>query len=271
METNTIVDFKIALEYCKDAALSAAKFIKQELPMVQKEDIEEKALNSLVSYVDKEAEQLIVSKLRQVDIDASFITEEGTADYYDAESHFHWVIDPLDGTTNFLKGIPHFSTCISLEEKGVPVVGVVVNIMMDECFSAIKGQGARLNGKEISLLPVSGLDDAIIATGFPYANNYPLDKKLSAMQYWLLNSRGIRRMGSAALDLVNVAAGRLDAYYEGPLNRWDLSAGALIATEAGAAVCDFNGGNEFLTSGNIVASNPAIHQSVLEVIKQYLN
>jgi myo-inositol-1(or 4)-monophosphatase len=238
-------------------------FIKEELGKVAAEDIEAKALNSLVSYVDKQAEEILVKGLMSLLPDCGFITEEDTPD--DNSKDYVWIIDPLDGTTNFLRQIPHFSVSVALQVDGVVQLGFVYNVMLEEMFSAGKGHGAFLNGKKVSVSSTDQFRESIIATGFPYDNRDSLPF-VEVLKQVMIEGRGIRRFGSAALDLAYTAVGRLDAYYECCINRWDVAAGILLVQEAGGVVSDFNGGPNFEDGKKIIASNPHIHPRLLQII-----
>ena len=251
-------------------AKAAGVFIKGELGKVTKKDIEEKEKNSLVSYVDKQAESIIVSALQKIPISASFITEEETVDQDVSNSGFRWVIDPLDGTTNFLKGIPQFSVSIALEKDGFPIIGVIEDVMLNDTYHAVKGKGAFCNNEKISVSSVTSLDQSVVVTGFPYTDNFNYEAAFKILKHFIINSRAIRRFGSAALDLAYVASGKFDAYYESTLNRWDLSAGALIVIEAGGFISDYNGNDGFLDHGNIIAANKDIHPLIKNTINQFL-
>ena len=244
------------------------EYMRNEIDKVLRSQIEEKELNSLVSYVDKTSEEMIVEKLSQILPEAGFITEEKTVNQEIRD--IMWIIDPLDGTTNYLFGIPHYSTSIALQVNGEIVLGMVRDNAKQECFTAIKGQGAYLDGRQLNISPGLKMADSIFVTGFPYSNEYDPEVYLKIIQHWLKHSRGLRRLGSAALDLSYVAAGRVSCYYEGFLNIWDIAAGALIASEAGAIVSDFKGEQNHLDSCKIVASNPSIYPEVMEVLKTYL-
>lgn len=240
-------------------------FQLSEINKVSTNNIETKELNSLVSYVDQESEKMIVKKLQSLIPECGFITEEGVVE--NTEKEYTWIIDPLDGTTNYLHKIPHYSISIALKHNDDMVIGMVHDPSMNECFYAIKDQGAYLNGQLLTLDIRTDLSQALIVTGFPYRNNYDVESKFKALRYWLMNTRGIRRLGSAALDLVYIASGRLDVYYEGTLNIWDMAAGVLIAEEAGAKVTDLDGSSNHLDSGNVVATNKGLYQQVFEVVK----
>jgi len=249
---------------CEDVA----SFIRQEIDKVSIHDIETKELNSLVSYVDKEAEKKIVSALKLWTPDAGFITEEDTV--ANEEKPQVWIIDPLDGTTNFLHKIPHFSISIALMNEGEVVLGIVYEIMLEKSFTAIKGLGAWEDDSPIRVKPTKTLIEAIAVTGFPYKRDKDIDETLATLKYFILNCRGIRRFGSAALDLVYVASGKIDFYYEKTLNIWDIAAGALIVEEAGGQVSGFNS-SKFLESGSVIASNKNLHDTICTQINKHLN
>lgn len=266
MASNQLFELKDTLEeLCKEVA----GFIRSQLYLVSAEDIESKELNSLVSYVDKQAEDKIVSKLRSVTPDYGFITEEDTDDRTDKEKI--WIIDPLDGTTNYLHKIPHFSISIALQDEGEVVLGIVYDIMLDTAYTAIKGFGAWENERQMQVAATRNMDQAIIVTGFPYKRNENLDTSLDILKYCILNSRGIRRLGSAALDLAYIAAGKLDIYYESALNIWDVAAGALLVHEAGGIVTDYQGDNSYNKSGEILAANKHLHPVMQKAIMNRLS
>lgn len=242
-----------------------AAFIKAELENVKAQDIVVKDLNSLVSYVDETAERMFVEKLGSLIPEATFITEEETVD--PESSALTWIIDPLDGTNNFLHKIPHFATSVALQQDRDIVIGVVVDVMKDETFSATRGGGSFLNNVPITVSQIDSTAEALLAVGFPYANDFDHDKLIEILMHWLKNSRGIRRQGAAALDLCYVAAGRYDVYYELTLNAWDVAAGALIVEEAGGKVSDFLGEDNYLFGKELVASNTKMHTEVLSIIR----
>lgn len=239
-------------------------FIKQEVGKVSDVAIETKAVNSLVSYVDKTAEKLLVKGLGALIAEATFLTEEETVEQ--KEGVFRWIIDPLDGTTNFLHGLPFFAISVGLQHQGKLVLGIVLEVNRGECFYAWKGGGAFLNGKKISVSTSKKLEDSLIATGFPYSALKHVKTYLKTLEFFMNNTRGVRRFGSAALDLAYVACGRFDAFYEYSLNAWDVAGGAIIVQEAGGIVIDFRGGSDYLFGGEIIALNPNIKAPVLEAI-----
>ncbi len=241
------------------------QFIKAELGKVSTSDIETKALNSLVSYVDKEAEKMLVKGLKELTPDCGFLTEEDTED--DTSKSVVWIIDPLDGTTNFLRQIPHFSTSVAMQVDGVVQVAFVYNIMLDEMFSAGNGFGAFLNEQKITVSKTIDFNEAIIATGFPYEKK-ETESFTHVLKRLMVEARGLRRFGSAALDLAFTAIGRLDAYYECCVNTWDVAAGILIVKEAGGIITDFSGGDSYHDGHEIIAANPHVHPPLLQIIKE---
>ncbi len=243
-----------------------AVFIRSQVDLVQQNDIEVKDENSLVSFVDKEAERLIVEALTQLTPEAGFITEEDTEDQ--RNKALTWIIDPLDGTTNFLMGIPHFSISIALIEDGVTTLGIVYEVMLDIAYTAIKGVGAWEGKRPLQLRPTDNINEAIIVTGFPYRRGLNIDASLEVLKFCVVHCRGIRRLGSAALDLAYVAAGKVDLYYENALNIWDLAAGALLITEAGGIVTDYHNSQNYLKNGSIIGGSAAFHKEIISVIQK---
>lgn len=248
-------------------ARAVGEFIKSEVNKVQDAQIETKSLNSLVSYVDQQAEQKIVQHLKALLPEAGFIAEEGTSEEVGQE--FNWIIDPLDGTTNFLHSIPVFAVSIALKRADDIILGVVYEINNDECFHAIKEGGAYLNAQKISVSSTSQIKNGLVATGFPYYDFDRMEGYFETLRHFATHSRGIRRLGSAAVDLVYVACGRFDAFYEYSLHPWDVAAGALIVKEAGGSVHDFSGNKNWLFGKEIVATNALVEEEVIKVIKNH--
>ena len=243
----------------------ASHFIFKQIGKVSDDAIEAKEKNSLVSFVDKTAEEMIVEGLQKILPEAKFLTEEGTVEQN--EGDVRWIIDPLDGTTNFLHNVPHFSVSVALEINGELVMGIVEEVNRKETHYAWKNGGAFMNGRPIQVTKTEKTEDAVLVTGFPYSieDTGPI---LTILDHWIKNSRGIRRFGSAALDLAYVAKGIFDFYYETTLNAWDVAAGAIIVKEAGGMVSEYDGNDTFLDSGRILASNGRLHQQVLDVIQR---
>lgn len=213
------------------AAKRAGEFIRQERKNFDPDKIEYKGLNDLVSYVDKTAERMIVSDLEKVLPEAGFITEEKTITKFG--ERYNWIIDPLDGTTNFIHGVPSFSVSIALQGDDELILGVIYEVNLDECFYAWKGAPAFMNGKEIKVSSRPGVGGSLIATGFPY---YDFEKQAAYIALFtelMKSCHGLRRLGSAAVDMAYTACGRFEAFYEYNLNPWDIAAGVVIVRQAG--------------------------------------
>ena len=247
----------------------AGDFIAKEAEKFNTDIVEYKDVNNVVSYVDKEAEQMIVKALRDLLPQAGFITEEGTADTQDYEG-YNWIIDPLDGTANFIHGVPNYSVSLALAKGKEVLTGVVFHIKANEMYTAVKGNGAFCNDKPIKVSATPTLGQSLLATGFPYYKFENMDKYLLVLESLMQKTHGLRRFGSAAIDLAYVANGYFDAFFEYNLNSWDMAAGILLVKEAGGSVTDFNGGEDYLFGGNIVAGN-ATHEELLNEIKRFWN
>lgn len=241
------------------------EFQKNELNKIEDHHIIEKDVHSLVSYVDIESEKKLVAGLKIILADSDFITEEKTVEVLN-DKDYTWIIDPLDGTTNYLKGIPVFSISVALLYKKEIILGIIYHVMMDEMFYALKGSGSFLNGKRIQVSNVDYLKDAVVATGFPYQVK-KMEELTGILQHILDQSRGVRRLGSAAIDLAYTACGRYDAYYEASINAWDVAAGILLVEEAGGIVSDMNGKEGPLFDKNILACNAKLQTELLQLIR----
>lgn len=252
-----------------DVAKQTGAFLLQELGKVSRGQIEEKSLNSLVSYVDRKAEEMIVDGLKKILPEAGFITEEETI--AQSNNGLRWIIDPLDGTTNFLFGLPCFAVSIALERDGELLSGVVFEPNRDECFYAWKNGGAWCNEKVISCRKNNLLEQSLLATGFPYRDFSRMDQYLKLFSDLGRRCRGIRRWGAAAVDLAYVACGRYDGFYEYGLSSWDIAAGVLIINEAGGHVTDFKGGDQFLNNGEVVAGGTDFQVVLLKKIQFFMN
>jgi myo-inositol-1(or 4)-monophosphatase len=242
-------------------------FIRKEGAAFDHSRIEQKTeFNNLVSYVDKEAEKRIVSFLKELLPEAGFITEEGTVEQSKQQA-YNWIIDPLDGTTNFLHGLPVFAVSIGLAHHQEMVAGVVYDIGRDECFHAVQDGAAYCNDKQIHVSAINSLSESLLATGFPYYHSEKGDIYLEIIKDFLAKTHGIRRLGSAAIDLAYVACGRLEGFFEYNLNPWDVAAGVLIVERAGGKVTDFRGGNNFVFGRELCVSNTSVHAEMLSEIK----
>jgi myo-inositol-1(or 4)-monophosphatase len=255
-------------DLCKDVTLITAetgKFILNERKNFKSSSIEKKGHNDLVSYVDKTAEKMIVEGLLKILPEAGFITEEKTSEVKGAE--YNWIIDPLDGTTNFIHGLPCFCISIALMKDKEIILGVVHELNFDECFYGFKDGGAFLNGRKISVSDTKSLSESLMATGFPYHNYDRMKPYMEIFDYCMHNTHGLRRLGSAAADLAYVACGRFEGFYEYGLNSWDVAGGALIVKEAGGVVTDFKGGTDFIFGAEIIATNAFIAEEFSEIVK----
>lgn len=257
-------------QLCKDVCSltrNVGDYIFTERQKWQELNIETKSHNSLVTHVDKTAEKQIVDTLSQLLPEAGFIAEEGTSSK--KGETYNWIIDPLDGTTNFIHAIPCFAISIALMKNNSVVLGVVYEINLKECFYAWQGSKAYLNEKEISVSKTEKLENALLATGFPYYDYGRLEPYLELLGYYTKNTRGIRRLGSAATDLAYLACGRFEAFYEYGLSPWDVAAGAFIVQQAGGKVTTFTDTDNYIFGKEILASNTSTHQQMLDSIKQY--
>jgi myo-inositol-1(or 4)-monophosphatase len=230
----------------------AGEFVRKAASEFNRDSIEYKGLNDMVSYVDKETEELLVDGLRKILPEAGFIAEEGTGQKTDSQE-FAWIIDPVDGTTNYMHGLPVFAISIALMQKDKIVSGVVYEINRDECFMAWLGGGAFLNDKPIKVSSAKYLKDSLIATGFPYYDFEKMENYLNILKELMQKSHGLRRLGAASVDLVYVACGRFEGFFEYNLKPWDVAAGTLIVQEAGGKVTDFKGGNDFVFGRELIA------------------
>lgn len=262
------MDYKNLCFQVQEIARETGSFIREEGKKITVSDIEFKGITSLVTYVDKTAEARIVEALKKLIPDSGFVAEEGTANSNN-EKHT-WIIDPLDGTTNFIHGIAPHSVSIALKEDDKIVLGVVYEVKLDEMFYAWKDSKAFLNGNEINVSSNSKSEHALIGTGFPYYDFDRVDDYITAMRYLMKNTRGLRRLGSAAVDLAYVAAGRFDAFYEHALHAWDVAAGVFIIRQAGGKVTDFNGDENWLFGGEIIAANNNYFDEFYQIIHRHL-
>ncbi|MFZ4401875.1 MAG: inositol monophosphatase family protein [Bacteroidales bacterium] len=244
-------------------------FIYQENHKITEASIEVKGKHDFVTYVDKASEKMLVEALSKLIPESGFIAEENTSDK--VGKVYNWIIDPLDGTTNFIHGIPLYAISIALKQSDEIVIGVVYEINLKECFYAWKGGNAFLNDKVIHVSENKTINDSLIATGFPYYDYSRLNEYMEIFIYLLQNSRGVRRLGSAAVDLVYVACGRLEAFYEYGLRPWDVAAGAFIVQQAGGLNYDFEGGDNYIFGKEIISCNSHINNELLAICKHYFS
>ena len=250
-----------------EVAKKAAAFMQSEQKTFGEKHVETKELNSFVSYVDKTSERLIVDELHKILPGAGFITEEATVDQ-SADCEYVWIVDPLDGTTNYIHGLPFYAVSIGLAHQNIPVVGVIVDCGLNDVFTAWKSGGAYLNNQRIQVRSQTGLDKALLATGFPYRDYGRMNAFMNLIRMTFYKTRGVRRFGSAALDLAYVAAGRFDLFFEYGLSPWDVAAGIVLVQEAGGMISDFRGGDAYLFEGEIVAGQPLIFEDFLNLIHE---
>ena len=250
------------------AARKAGAIINRASQDVGSLTVQSKTFNDFVSEVDRAAEQAIIDILKDAYPDHGFLGEESGESNQDAENI--WIIDPLDGTTNFLHGFPQYCVSIALQQRGVLTQAVIYDPVRNDLFTATKGRGAFLNDKRIRVTNRAKLQDALVATGFPYRDFTHLETYLDMLRDMIKKTTGIRRPGSAALDLAYVAAGMVDGFFEINLSSWDIAAGALIVQEAGGIVGDFEGNESWLKTGNIVAGNPKVFAQMLQVLAPHL-
>jgi myo-inositol-1(or 4)-monophosphatase len=261
-----MIDYSEICDSVVNAAKLAGGFIREQRQIFKSDSIEYKGTNDLVSYVDKGAEKILVDQLQPLIADAGFITEEGTLTVNEKE--FVWVIDPLDGTTNFIHGLPCFCVSIGLLRNGVAVLGVVYEINLDECFYGWENGGAWMNGNRISVSNTKNLSESLLATGFPYSNYDRMKPYMEVFNHCMYHTHGLRRLGSAAADLAYVACGRLDGFFEYGLSPWDVAGGVLLVREAGGKVTDFKRKNDFIFGREIVAGNSFIMEEFLDVVEE---
>ncbi len=249
------------------AARRAGEIATRQLKRLDEVRVRDKGVNEFVTQVDEAAEESIITTIQKYYPDHAFLAEESGSR---GESEYTWIIDPLDGTTNFIHGLPIFSVSIALRIKGRLSIGVVYDPNRQEIFTAIRGRGAQVDGHKIRVSGRRGLEGALIGTGFPYRSHERMKSYLAMLEQVLLNTAGVRRPGSAALDLANLAAGRLDGFWEFGLNIWDIAAGSLILRESGGLISELEGKNDYLASGNIVAGSPKVHDALKKLITPYL-
>lgn len=253
----------------EEAASLTAEFILKESEGFDISLTENKGLNDFVSYVDKGSEKMLVEKLGALLPEAGFLGEEGTS--AKKGEKYCWVVDPLDGTTNFVHGMHPYSVSIGLMEHDEVVAGVVYEVAGNEVFKAWKNGGAYLNGNHVRVSSAARLSDSLIATGFPYSDFGRLEKYMKSLTHFCMATHGIRRLGSASVDLAYVACGRFEAFYEYGLHPWDIAAGILLVREAGGRVSDFLGNEKNLTGDEIIAANSLVFPEFMENVSKFMH
>jgi myo-inositol-1(or 4)-monophosphatase len=247
------------------AARLAGQVILDNLGKISKKDIDLKKASDFVTSVDKKSERIIIDTIKENFPDHIFLAEESLKEC--GKEKYRWIVDPLDGTTNYIHSYPVFSSSIALEYKGEIILGITLDPLKQELFYAEKGRGAFLNGKQVKVSDVN-LKESLITTGFPFRKKEMIDLYLKLFKNIFFKVSDLRRAGSAALDLAYLACGRCDGFFELGLSPWDIAAGSLLIKEAGGIVTDFGGGEKYLLTGNIVAGNPAVHKEILGEVKE---
>jgi len=249
------------------AARRAGEIAIRQLRRIDEIQVHSKGINDFVTQTDRAAEAAIIATIREYYPDHAFLAEESGVR---GQGDFTWIIDPLDGTTNFIHGLPIFSVSIALRISGRLSVGVVYDPNRQEVFTAIRGRGAQLDGRRIRVSGRRGLEGALIGTGFPYRSHDKMPSYLAMLEQVLLNTAGVRRPGSAALDLACIAAGRLDGFWEFGLQTWDIAAGSLLIREAGGLISELEGNEDYLTTGNVIAGSPRVHAALTKLLTPHL-
>ncbi|WP_158160879.1 inositol-1-monophosphatase [Grimontia hollisae] len=252
------------------AARKAGDFIAKSAENADNVETVQKGSNDFVTNIDKAAEQIIIDVIKKSYPEHNIVTEEAGV-VTGKDKDYQWIIDPLDGTTNFVKRLPHFSVSIALRIKSRTEIACVYDPIRNELFSAQRGAGAQLNSKRIRVGTAKDLSGTILATGFPFKAKQHSEGFMKVLSALFIDCADFRRTGSAALDLCYVAAGRVDGFFELGLKPWDIAAGELIAREAGALCTDFTGGTDYIQSGNIVAANPRVLKGILAKIRDNAN
>lgn len=250
------------------AARKAGSVIVRSIGRLDSLDVTTKGPNDFVSEVDRQAEAEIIKILRRAYPSHGIMAEEGGN--VEGQDDFVWIIDPLDGTTNYLHGFPQYAVSIALKHKNRLECGVIYDPLRQELFTAARGTGAQLNDRRIRVSKSKSLDGALLGTGFPFRELGHLDAYIETFRALISKTAGVRRAGAATLDLAYVACGRLDGFWEFGLKPWDMAAGVLLIKEAGGIASDLAGGNDFLTTGNIIAANPKMLKAMLQVIQPLL-
>lgn len=253
----------------KELVYAVGEYIRFERLGFKSSTVEHKDIHDMVSYVDKTSETKLIEGLEKILPGSAFMAEESGVKEND--SVYRWIIDPLDGTTNFIHNIPHYCISIGLEFQGSLIAGWIYEICTNEMYTALKGEGAFCNNHKIVVSKTAELHQSLMATGFPVRSYPKLKEYMNLLQSMIENTRGVRRLGTAAYDLCLVACGRVEGFYEPGLSPWDVAAGAIIVQEAGGKVTDFNGHEGFMQNATILATNSYIHNSILKEVQRCMN
>lgn len=262
------MNLKAICREVESIASETAAYIREESAEFLIDKARSKGVHDYVSYVDLGAEKMLVERLGKLIPEAGFLVEEGTSNKKGEE--YCWIVDPLDGTTNFLHKLHPFAISIALREQNEIVAGVIFEVGGNETFVAWKNGGAWLNRKQIRVSEISRLSESLIATGFPYSDFSNITSYLVCMEYLMKKTQGVRRMGSAAIDLANVACGRYEGFFEYGLKPWDIAAGTILIREAGGKVCDFYGSESNNSGLNIIASNSQVFPEFFEIVSKFM-
>ncbi|MBY0510103.1 MAG: inositol monophosphatase [Rhodospirillaceae bacterium] len=247
------------------AAQKAARAMKRDFGEIEQLQVSQKGPADFVSAADIKAEKILRAELLKARPRFGFLLEEG-GEVSGEDAHHRWIVDPIDGTTNFLHGIPHFAISIGLEMDGEIIAGLVYNPIVEEMYYAEKGKGAFLNDKRLRVSSRVNLTDSVIATGIPFHGRPGHKPFLKQLERVMGEVAGVRRMGTASLDLAYVAAGRCDGFWEQGLRPWDIAAGIILVREAGGFITDLQGGKDFMATGNVLAANPKLHKQLLPLL-----
>ncbi len=263
------MDAQQLLDVAHSAAREAGRFLLDSVGAIRTVERKDGQETNLVTDIDKRSEEMVIAHIRNHFPDHGILAEESGSSERDAETV--WVIDPLDGTTNFTHGLPIFCVSIGVVHRGELVAGVVYDPNHDEMFAATKGGGANCNGQPISVTSTSELMSSLLVTGFPYDIRKNPYNAIEHFNEFLVSSQAVRRLGSAAIDLCYVAAGRFDGFWEVSLNPWDMAAGVLLVREAGGVVTNFEGGEWRLKGREVLATNGRIHDAMAEILGKNLH
>jgi myo-inositol-1(or 4)-monophosphatase len=263
------MNLELITKQVTNVARVVGNFLRAEVKKIDLSDIEIKGLNNFVTYVDKNSEKRLVGELSKILPEAGFIAEENSG--LQKKDIYNWIIDPLDGTTNFIHKVPLYSISIALMEREKVISGVIYEINLQECFYAWKLGGAFLNGHKIRVSDTAWLKDSLLATGFPYYDYGRLDEYLKLFKFLMEHTHGLRRLGSAAVDLAYTACGRFDGFYEYGLSPWDVAAGAIIVEEAGGKISDFSGNDNFIFGKEVVVANAGVYKELLDAIRLHFS